>query len=46
MEAGAFPGQLLLVAAYYMQIREAIQTTCTLGALAMFFLDAGEAAVP
>lgn len=46
LEAGAFPGHLLLVAAYYLQIRETCQATCTLGALAMSFLEALEAAVP
>ena len=33
LEASAFPGQLLLVAAYYMQIRETFEATCTVGAL-------------
>lgn len=42
LEAGAFPGQLLLVAAYYMQIREALWSTCSLGALAVFLLHAQE----
>ena len=46
LEAGAFPGQLLLMPAYYMQIRETFQATCALGALAMSFLEALEAAVP